>query len=108
MARPLDGRCDQTLELGGCASHATGKDLAAIGNEAAKSINVLVIDILSFDECEVANLAALKAAARATTITTHATVTAVTTIAAVSTAVAAITTTITAAGAGCAGGAATF
>ncbi len=106
MARPLDGRCDQTLELGGCASYATGQNLAAVRDEATKGINVLVINELSFDEREVANLAALKAAAWATTITTHAST--ITTVATVSTAVAAITTTITAAGAGCAGCAATF
>lgn len=106
MARPLDGRCYQPLELGGRTGHTTRQNLAAVGNEAAKGINVLVINKLCFDEGEVANLAALKATARAATISTHATT--VTTIATVSTAVAAITTAITAAGAGCAGGAATF
>ena len=106
MARPLDGRCYQPLELGGRAGHATRQNLAAISDETAKGINVLVINKLCFDEGEVANLAALKATARAATISTHATT--VTTIATVSTAVAAITTAITAAGAGCAGGAATF
>jgi hypothetical protein len=47
-----------------CASagHAAGQDLAALAGEAAKSHNILIIDVLNLFNAELANLPARLAA----------------------------------------------